>query len=388
MKLLKLSTARNILVFMTDAADHVTGDSGLTLTITASKDGAAFASISPTVTDLGSGWYSLALTSSHTDTLGDLGIHVTGSGCDPSDLSLQVVADLPGATVASVTGAVGSVTGAVGSVTGAVGSVTGNVGGNVTGTVGSVVGAVGSVTGNLGGNVAGTVASVVGAVGSVTAEVTISAASVQAIWDALTSALTTIGSIGKLIVTNLDAAITSRMATFVYTAAPTAVAIRTEMDSNSTKLANLDATTSSRLATAGYAAPDNTGIADIKAKTDNLPSDPADQNLVIAATNAIVALVGAPAGASVSADIAAIKSVDDAIKLKTDNLPTDPADQSLVIAATDAIYSRVGAPAGASVSADIAAVKVDSAAIKVIVDLNLDAKVSDSLTTAEFVTLN
>lgn len=41
---------------------------------------------------------------------------------------------------------------------------------------------------------------------------------------------------------------------------PTAAAIRSEMDANSTKLANLDATVSSRLATAGYTAPDNAGI--------------------------------------------------------------------------------------------------------------------------------
>ncbi len=81
----------------------------------------------------------------------------------------------------------------VGAVAGAVGSVTGNVGGNVVGSVASVTGAVGSVT---------------GAVGSVTAGVTVttnndktgyglSAAAVQAIWDALTVALTTVGSIGK-----------------------------------------------------------------------------------------------------------------------------------------------------------------------------------------------
>lgn len=38
----------------------------------------------------------------------------------------------------------------------------------------------------------------------------LSAAGVQAIWDALTSALTTVGSIGKLLVTNIDAAISSR----------------------------------------------------------------------------------------------------------------------------------------------------------------------------------
>jgi len=53
-----------------------------------------------------------------------------------------------------------------------------------------------------------------------------------------------------------------------------------------------------------------------------------------------------------------------AIKAKTDALPTDPADQSLIIAATDAVMARLGAPAGASVSADVAAVKTDTAAVK------------------------
>lgn len=65
------------------------------------------------------------------------------------------------------------------------------------------------------------VASVSGAVGSVTAGVTVttnndktgyalSAAAIQAIWDALTSALTTVGSIGKLLVDNINATISSR----------------------------------------------------------------------------------------------------------------------------------------------------------------------------------
>jgi hypothetical protein len=119
-----------------------------------------------------------------------------------------------------------------------------------------------------------TIASVTGAVGSVTAGVTVttnndktgyglSAAAVQAIWDALTSALTTVGSIGKRISDNLDAAITSRMATFTYTTPPTAVAIRTEMDSNSTKLANLDATISSRATPAQVNTEADTALADV-----------------------------------------------------------------------------------------------------------------------------
>jgi len=49
-----------------------------------------------------------------------------------------------------------------------------------------------------------------------------------------------------------------------------------------------------------------------------------------------------------------------AIKAKTDNLPSDPADESLIIAATDAIMSRIGAPVGASISADVAGVQADT----------------------------
>ena len=66
------------------------------------------------------------------------------------------------------------------------------------------------ITGNITGNLSGSVGSVTGAVGSVTAGVTLAAAAVQAIWDALTSALTTVGSIGKLLVDNINATIGSR----------------------------------------------------------------------------------------------------------------------------------------------------------------------------------
>ncbi len=58
------------------------------------------------------------------------------------------------------------------------------------------------------------------------------------------------------------------------------------------------------------------------------------------------ARLGAPAGASVSADVAAIKS-------DTGTILTD------VNSGAGAIYSRLGAPAGASMSADIAALKTD-----------------------------
>lgn len=96
MAYLKQSTARNVMALLVLASDGKTGATGLTLTITASKDGAAFASITPTVTERGNGWYNLALTTSHTDTLGDLSFHITSSGADPCDFKYTVVTELPG----------------------------------------------------------------------------------------------------------------------------------------------------------------------------------------------------------------------------------------------------------------------------------------------------
>lgn len=86
------------------------------------------------------------------------------------------------------------------------------------------------------------------------------------------------------------------------------------------------------------------------------------------------ARLGAPAGASVSADIAAAKVDTAAVKVQTDKLTFTVANQidanvldwksATAPAMTGDAYARVGAPAGASVSADVAAVKVDTAAIK------------------------
>jgi hypothetical protein len=93
---LKQSTARNKDVLMVDSADHITGKTGLTLAITAGKDGGAFASISPTVTERGNGWYTIALTAAHTDTLGDLKLHITAAGADPRDVVWEVGTEIAG----------------------------------------------------------------------------------------------------------------------------------------------------------------------------------------------------------------------------------------------------------------------------------------------------
>lgn len=84
------------MLFMADAADNASGKTGLTLTITLSKDGGTFSSITPTITERGNGWYALSLTASHTDTLGDFALHVTGTNAVPTDILALVVASLPG----------------------------------------------------------------------------------------------------------------------------------------------------------------------------------------------------------------------------------------------------------------------------------------------------
>lgn len=87
----KRGTTKNLMIYMLQSADHVSGATGLTLTVTLSKDGGAFASLPPlTVTERGNGWYNLALTTDHTDTLGTLSIYITASGADPGKYQIEV----------------------------------------------------------------------------------------------------------------------------------------------------------------------------------------------------------------------------------------------------------------------------------------------------------
>lgn len=92
-----------------------------------------------------------------------------------------------------------------------------------------------------------------------------------------------------------------------------------------------------------------------------------DNQTAIASTGDTFTRLGAPAGASVSADIAAVKADTAAVKVQTDKFVFTVANQvdSNVIdwkgaaapAMTGDAFARLGAPAGASVSADVAAIK-------------------------------
>lgn len=91
---LKQSTVRNRVFKMISAADHISPKTGLTPTVNLSKNAAAFGAAAGAVSEIGNGWYSVALTTVDTGTLGDLAFYVTGSGADDTDWRDEITARL------------------------------------------------------------------------------------------------------------------------------------------------------------------------------------------------------------------------------------------------------------------------------------------------------
>lgn len=84
---------------MVSSTDHLSAKTSASPVVTISKAGAAFGAAAGAVTEIGSGWYSVAFTTADTGTLNDLAVHITGSGADDTDFVDQVVAvDLTDAT--------------------------------------------------------------------------------------------------------------------------------------------------------------------------------------------------------------------------------------------------------------------------------------------------
>lgn len=305
MRELKQSTAVNVMLFMADSTDHITGKTGLTLTVTLSKDGGAFASISPTVTERTSGWYNVALTASHTDTLGDSVVRATATGADASERALNVVANVekdsydivahasygnaqlvrsttPGnALDVSATGEAGldfnNIKDAAGAKT--LANITVPV---VTTLTDAPFDSSGITT--LLSRIASALTITTGKVDvNDKTGFSLSSAGVQAIWDAITSGLTTVGSIGKKLAdwvigtaqtgdsyARLGAPAGASVSADVAAIKSDTGTTLTESQSHPT-LAEIEATTvlakeatvASRLASASYTAPDNAGIAAI-----------------------------------------------------------------------------------------------------------------------------
>lgn len=75
---------------MIDSADHISKKTGLTCTVNLSKAGGAFGAAGGTITEVANGWYKIALTTTDTNTLGDLAYYITATGADDTDFSDQV----------------------------------------------------------------------------------------------------------------------------------------------------------------------------------------------------------------------------------------------------------------------------------------------------------
>ena len=88
-----------LLVSSSDHVSAVTGSSPDSLVVNLSKAGGAFAAAGGTITEVSSGWYKIALTTTDTNTLGDLAYHITATGADPTDFVDQVCANILGDTL-------------------------------------------------------------------------------------------------------------------------------------------------------------------------------------------------------------------------------------------------------------------------------------------------
>lgn len=286
------------------ASDGRTGSTGLSPVVKLSKNGGTGVAPSGAVSEIDAanlpGYYKCAGNATDTNTLGPLILCATGAASDVGTAVFDVVAfdpqvDAMGALKPTTAGRTLDV-----SAGGEAGLDWANVGGqgtsvtlsdttvNLVATASSVVSldpeAISSSTFAEGAINASAIAADAGteigtAVWATTTR-SLSSAGVQAIWDALTSALTTVGSIGKKL---------------------------------------------------------------------------ADWSIGTAQTGDTFARLGAPAGASTAADIAAAKVDTAAIKLKTDNLPASPAavGSAMTLADNAITASKMAADASTEIATQV-----------------------------------
>lgn len=118
MQYIQNSSNYPLVFLMISSVDHISPATGLTPTVTISKNGGAFASPIGAISEVGNGWYKVAGNINDTDTLGPLIIHATSVGADPTDMNEVIVGSgLVDLGPIQYTSIVGNIQGAVGSVT-------------------------------------------------------------------------------------------------------------------------------------------------------------------------------------------------------------------------------------------------------------------------------
>lgn len=100
MAIILQNTTFNKNFILVSSLDHTTPATGANPTVTISKAGQFFITPQGAVVELGNGWYSLYLSTGDTNTVGELSTHVTASGCDNTDVTDQVLANIAVTTVA------------------------------------------------------------------------------------------------------------------------------------------------------------------------------------------------------------------------------------------------------------------------------------------------
>jgi len=88
-------TTKKICFFMVDSTDHVTPETGLTLTVRVSKNGGAFAAGGGSVSELETGLYAYTVGAGDVDTLGAAVFTATASGADMAVIEVLIVAYNP-----------------------------------------------------------------------------------------------------------------------------------------------------------------------------------------------------------------------------------------------------------------------------------------------------
>lgn len=274
----KQSTSLDVVVFAFDASgDGVTGKVDGDWTKRISKGGAAFAAMTVTVSERENGFYALTLSSSHTDTLGVLTVSLSATGVKRVNLQWRVHARVPDDLAYPATSGRSMDVDASGGV---------EVGSFQNGAITAAAFTAGAIdaaaiaTDAIGASEFSQAAAdkvwssstrtlsafgftVTVATNNDKSGYSLSAAGVQAVWDALTSALSTANSVGKLLVDNVNATISSR-------------ATQTSVDTIDDFV--------------------DTEVAAIKAKTDNLPASPAATGDIPTATQNADALLDRAAG--------------------------------------------------------------------------------------------
>ena len=234
-----------------------------------------------------------------------------------------------------------------------------------------------ALTANVTGNLSGSVGSVTGAVGSVTAGVTLAASAVQAIWDALTSALTTAGSIGKKLAdwvigtsqtgdsfARLGAPVGGSISADVAAVKADTAAVKTKTEF----LPSVAAGAAGGLFIAGA----NAATSVTTALTANITGN------LSGSVGSVTGAVGSvTAGVTLAAS--AVQAIWDALTsalTTAGSIGKKLADWVIGTSQTGDSFARLGAPAGASIAADIATratpAQVNTECDAALADVNLD----------------